>query len=137
LGASSGDEDWDQASGLITIPAVAITKLERLTSSSISSAYFGHLTNDIVWARLAPGVLEEMQTIVPKRNNGKGRKYPFTRRLTEDVGHPKMREHLASVTTIMKLSDEYEDFVVKLDRVHPRFDETLALPLFDKDGDPV
>jgi hypothetical protein len=41
------------------------------------------------------------------------------------------------VTTIMKLSDEYDDFEVKLDRVHTRYDQTLALPLFDKDGDPV
>jgi hypothetical protein len=48
-----------------------------------------------------------------------------------------MREHLASVTTIMKLSDEYEDFEVTLDRVHPRYDETLALPLFDQAGDPA
>jgi hypothetical protein len=48
-----------------------------------------------------------------------------------------MREHLASVTTIMKPSDEYEDFEAKLDRVHPRHDETPALPLFDKDGDPA
>jgi hypothetical protein len=37
----------------------------------------------------------------------------------------------------MKLSDEYDDFGVKLDRIHPRYDETLALPLFDKNGDPV
>jgi len=28
----------------------------------------------------------------------------------------------------MKLSDEYDDFEVKLDRVHPRFDRTLELP---------
>jgi hypothetical protein len=34
LGSSSGDDDWDQASGLITIPAVAITKLEKLTFAS-------------------------------------------------------------------------------------------------------
>ena len=34
LGSSNGDEDWDQASGLMTIPTVAITKLERLTSAS-------------------------------------------------------------------------------------------------------
>jgi len=39
---------------------------------------------------------------------------------------------LASVTTIMKRR-EYED----LERVHPRYDETLALPLLDKDGDPA
>ena len=48
-----------------------------------------------------------------------------------------MREHLASVTTIMKLSDQYDDFEVKLDRVHPRYDETLALPLLDGDGEPA
>ncbi len=34
LGASNGDDDFDQASGLMTIPTVAITKLERLTSAS-------------------------------------------------------------------------------------------------------
>jgi hypothetical protein len=90
--------------------------------------YFGHLTNDIVYARLAPGVLEELRRVVRKRETGKGRKYPFTRRLTEDVGHPKLREHLASVTTIMRLSEEYDDFEVKLDRIHPRYDETLQLP---------
>jgi len=111
--------------------------LEFPKDSGKKPQYFGHLTNDIVWARLAPGVLEEMRTIVPKRESGRGRKYPFTRRLTEDVGHPKMREHLASVTTIMKLSDQYDDFEVKLDRVHPRYDETLALPLLDEDGEPA
>ena len=36
----------------------------------------------------------------------------------------------------MKLSDQYDDFEVKPNRVHPRYDETLALPLFNKDGDP-
>jgi hypothetical protein len=34
LGSSNGDRDWDQASGLFTIPTVSITKIERLTSSS-------------------------------------------------------------------------------------------------------
>jgi hypothetical protein len=38
LGASGGDDDWDQASGLITIPTPAVTKLERITSSWASTA---------------------------------------------------------------------------------------------------
>ncbi|MET4364287.1 hypothetical protein ABIB06_004886 [Bradyrhizobium sp. LB8.2] len=33
LSASNGAEDWDQASGLFTIPTVAITKIEKLTSA--------------------------------------------------------------------------------------------------------
>ena len=81
-----------------------------------------------------PGVLEELRRVVPKRETGRGRKYPFTRRLTEEIGHPKLREHLASVTTIMRLSEQYDDFEVKLDRIHPRYDETLQLPFFDEEA---
>jgi hypothetical protein len=36
----------------------------------------------------------------------------------------------------MKLSDQYDDFEIKLDRVHPRYDRTLRLPLRDEDGEP-
>jgi hypothetical protein len=52
-------------------------------------------------------------------------------------GHNEDAGAFASVTTIMKLSDEYEDLDVKLDRAHLRCDETLALPLFDNDADPA
>ena len=45
-----------------------------------------------------------------------------------DAGVPALREHLASVTTIMKLADEWQRFMNKLDRVHPRFNTTLLLP---------
>jgi hypothetical protein len=98
--------------------------------------YFGHLTNDIVYSRLAPGVLEELRRTIPRREDGR-KKHPFTRWLTEDVGHPKLREHLASVVTIMKLSDEYDDFEMKLDRIHPRYDRTIPLPLQDARGKPL
>lgn len=32
LGSSSGGGEWDQASGLITIPTAAVTRLETLTA---------------------------------------------------------------------------------------------------------
>lgn len=42
LGASNGDDEWDQASGLFTIPTAAVTKIERLTcAASASMATFG------------------------------------------------------------------------------------------------
>jgi hypothetical protein len=94
--------------------------------------YFGHLTNDIVYRRLAPGVLKELQDTVPKGIDGR-RKHQFTRHLTDTVGHPKLREHLASVVTIMKLSREYEDFKDKLDQIHPRYGDTLPLGLIEPD----
>lgn len=86
--------------------------------------YFGHLTNDIIYHRLAPGVLKELKTSTPKSPTGRP-KHHFHRRLTPDLGNPKLREHLASVITIMKLSSDYDDFKKKLDRLHPRYDKTM------------
>ncbi len=37
LGASNGDNDWDQASGLFTIPTAAVLKIESLISASAAS----------------------------------------------------------------------------------------------------
>lgn len=90
--------------------------------------YFGHLTNDIVYRRLAPKVLEELRKVTPRRNDGR-LKHHLHRRLTEDTGHPKLREHLSSVVTIMKLSKDYNDFLLKLDQIHPRYGDTIPLAL--------
>ncbi|KAA0179500.1 hypothetical protein FX016_18290 [Cupriavidus gilardii] len=91
--------------------------------------YFGLLTNDIVYKRLAPGLLEEIKEKAAK-DEKKGRLH---QRLTPDVGHPRLREHLASVTTVMKLSRNYQDFIKKLNTIHPRLDGNLELDLDDSD----
>ena len=88
--------------------------------------YFGHLTNDIIYKRLAPAVLEELKKTTPKSPTGRLRDH-LHRRLTPDLGHPKLREHMASVVTAMKLSKDYEDFKTKMDILHPRYDETLPM----------
>jgi len=85
--------------------------------------YFGHLTNDIVYKRLAPEVLEELRNTVPKTPSGR-RKATFHQKLTPDLGHPLLREHLAKVITVMKLSDGYQEFKSKLDRIAPPYGES-------------
>jgi hypothetical protein len=95
--------------------------------------YFGHITNDIVYKRLAPGVLEELKTVTVRTDSGRPRHKLF-QRLTSNVGYPKLREHLGSIVTIMKLSDDWPDFKNKLDRLHPRFGETIPM-FFDAEDD--
>lgn len=91
--------------------------------------YFGLLTNDIVYGRLAPGLLDELKALSKKDD----RKAHLHRRLTHDIGHPKLREHLASVVTIMKLSEAYPDFISKLNRIHTRFGSTIEMQLDEPD----
>lgn len=90
--------------------------------------YFGHLTNDIIYARLAPQVLQELRRRGERTPSGRLR-YHHHRRLTDDIGHPKLRELLASVVTIMKLSRHYAEFYGRLNDLHPKYNTTLMLPL--------
>lgn len=100
--------------------------------------YFGHLTNDIIYRRLAPGVWKELKKKAVKNESGR-LKHKLFQRLTPDLGHPKLKELMISVTTIMKLSNKWLDFKYKLDRVHPAFNETMLLPydLNDDNGEGI
>lgn len=89
--------------------------------------YFGKLTNDIVYDRLAPGVREELKRVTVRNDAGRP-KHKLFQKLTSNVGYPKLREHLGSVVSIMKLSDSWSDFMAKLDRLHPRYGDNLQLP---------
>lgn len=99
-------------------------------------SFVGRLTNDIVYERLAPGVLEELKRITPKDDKGR-RKHRYHQRLTEDIGHPKLREHLSGVIALMKASSNWKTFYRMMQRVYPRFNDTLPLPLYDEDGMPI
>jgi P63C domain len=90
--------------------------------------YFGLLTNDIVYKRLAPGVLDELKAVQRKGSTGKPKDRLF-QRLTTNAGYPELREHLGSVVTLMKMSNDWDSFKFNLDRIHPKFNETMPLDL--------
>ncbi len=95
----------------------------------------GRITNDIVYQRLAPGVLEELQRITPRDQKGR-RKHKYFQRLTEDAGHPKLREHLASVITLMKVSTNWRRFYGLLNRALPKYNTTPTMfPEYDEEPD--
>jgi hypothetical protein len=88
----------------------------------------GHLTNNLVYERLAPGVLEELKTKTPKDEHGR-RKHRYFQWLTDDIGNPKLKEHLAAVVALMKASTKWDDFQRMINRALPKQTE---LPLFDQ-----
>ncbi|HYN15936.1 MAG TPA: P63C domain-containing protein, partial [Terriglobales bacterium] len=87
----------------------------------------GKITNDVVYDRLAPGVRQELNRLTPRDEKGR-LKHKLFQRLTEDVGHPKLREHLASVSSLMKASDSWDQFKRMLERALPRYGDTPYLP---------
>ncbi len=91
----------------------------------------GKDTNDIIYARLAPVVLEELKKKTPRDEKGK-LKHHYHRLLTDDVGHPKLREHISNVITLMRASSSWKGFIKLLNKAMPRFGETYELP-FDEE----
>ena len=89
----------------------------------------GRYTNDIVYERLAYGVLDELKrknpTIAPGR-----RKNTHHQWLTGDVGHPKLKEHIIGVLALMRAAPDrnWIAFMRMLERSYPRKDE-LPLPV--------
>ncbi|MGJ0204632.1 P63C domain-containing protein [Leucobacter sp. gxy201] len=95
--------------------------------------YFGHLTNNTVYKRLAPGVFEQIK--IERERDAKKKRAKMHQQLTAEIGHPRLREHIASITTIMKLSDDWNDYIEKLDRIHPIIDPNMPPALFDTEPD--
>lgn len=89
----------------------------------------GHWTNDI-YDRLAPGVRDELHKRVKRNAQGRPTQ-KLTQYLTPEEGKPEMRRLLEGVIVAMKLSDTWPEFQNKLDRLYPRFGDTLQLALDD------
>lgn len=108
---------------------------EPLERAKKRPRYFGRLTNNLVYERLAPGVLSELRKLSPADERGV-RKTKLFQGLTPHIGYPRLKEHLAGVTTAMKMAKiqgiGWEPFLGFLDQTHPKYKE---LPLFDGHDD--
>lgn len=85
-------------------------------------------TKDIVYKRLAPGILEQLETINPKDERGvrRAKHHQF---FTEDIGHPALAQHIHAVIGLMRISNSWFEFQQHLNRAFPRRGNVLALPL--------
>lgn len=93
--------------------------------------YFGTLTNNFVYDRLAPGVKRAIQKKNPVQEDGR-RKNKNHQYLTEHKGHPALKEHLSAVVALMKVASDKDAFIEMLDKAKPKFE---PMPLFDGDQD--
>jgi hypothetical protein len=124
-----------------TFPAEFYEQMFRLrgltfpTTSVRRPRYFGILTNDIVYKRLAPGVLAELKRVTPRNDSGRPTAKYF-QSLTANAGYPKLKEHLGAVIAYMRISKTWDQFMNLLNEQYPRFGDTVMLPLdYDQNRD--
>jgi P63C domain len=98
--------------------------------------YFGHLVNDLVWDRIAPGVKSELRNVNPIQDNGR-RKRKHHQWLTEKIGHPKLLHHLGLLEGKASGYDDgdYDGFYKDVEKSMKKFGPIeLFKDLIDENG---
>lgn len=90
--------------------------------------FVGKLTNNIVYERLAPGLLDELQNRNPKDEKGR-RAQKNHQWLSDDLGHPALSQHLHAVIGLMRASANKKQFLEMLDRAFPKKGNVLQMEL--------
>lgn len=100
----------------------------------------GLYIRDLVYDRLGPGVLAELERKSPKDENG-SRGNKLHQWLTDDVGDPMLAQHLHTLIMFQRLAISngygWQRFVNMVDQVLPKKGATLELPLDDTDLGPA
>ncbi len=80
----------------------------------------GHITNDVVYDRLPPGVLTELQKRNPTNEETKRRQWKHHQFLSQDFGQPDLRDHLLQVIAVMRVSRNWDSFKRAFDEAFPK-----------------
>lgn len=78
----------------------------------------GKITNDVIYSRLAPFVLDALKEVTPRNQEGKPKR-KFHQHLTPEHGRTKLKEHLDSVVSLMRISSNWNQFIRFLDKAKP------------------
>jgi len=79
----------------------------------------GKITNQIVYEKLPPGVLDKLKKLNPVINEKGYRRAKFTQHLSMDIGQPDLRDHLLQLVTVLRISTNWQDFKKKFVRAFP------------------
>ena len=92
----------------------------------------GHYTNDIIYNRLAPGILDKLKELNPKTDKGI-RKGKHFQHFTDDYGLPELKDHLIKVMFLMDAAgSDWKLFMALLNRASPKCGSTFEIP-FDEE----
>lgn len=81
--------------------------------------YVGRLTNQLVYEKLPPGVLEELRERNPINPTKKRRQWCHHQFLSTDIGQPDLRDHLLQVIALLRASANWNIFKRLFARAFP------------------
>ncbi len=93
--------------------------------------HVGKLIKKLIYEKLPPGVLQELQERNPVQDYGY-RRHKHHQFLTHDVGHPHLDKQITAVMTLMRVSENKDTFKRLFDRAFPKKDPQLTLAIEER-----
>ena len=93
--------------------------------SNARTAYIGKLTRALIYDPLPPGVIQELERRNPYDPTKKRRKHLHHQLLTDKIGNPHLEKQIVSVTTLLRISDNWSDFTRHFSKAFPPGDGDL------------
>ncbi len=106
------------------------TGISFVTFCACRSEEIGTQANNLVYRRLAPGLLKNLKERREERGSKSNKLYSW---LSQDIGFREVLIHLGTVVGLMKLHTNYDAFERQLDLVAPIYPEHPSL--FDNPKD--
>jgi P63C domain len=103
-------------------------RLKKWTWSGTSRrpGVVGTYIKDLVYERLGPGVITELERKNP--SDGKGqRKAKHHQWLTDEIGNPALAQHMYALIGFMRAENNWDEFKTRFGRAFPKKGDTLAL----------
>ena len=93
----------------------------------------GHLTNELVYEKLPPGVLDKLKELNPVKNKRTWRREStHHQHLSADIGQEDLKAHLLQLIAIMRISSNWDTFKKNFEMAFPPKDgRQLSLDVFD------
>ncbi len=85
----------------------------------------GKYTKDLIYERLAPGIVKELEKRNPIVKAGR-RKAKHHQWLTEDVGHQALAQHLYGIIGMMRASRTWDQFYRMVQQAYPKKGDSLT-----------
>ena len=86
----------------------------------------GKWTNQYIYARMAPHLLEELKRRNPKNEKGNLKDKHF-QYLTDDIGEPRLREFFGGHLALAKATTTWKKYIRLVERAYPQFGDQFAL----------
>jgi hypothetical protein len=98
---------------------VELFRLRNLKTDDVRKRplYFGKLTNDLVYARLLPGMLPKLDEVNP--TNDQGRRARKHHQHLLESGEAHLNKHIAGLVYLMRSSTNWADFMRSVNKAAP------------------